>query len=416
MSMRSAVPLPGQPVRCLIAALLLGLLLGPAACDRGGDGETGKGGGKPGAGGATRGPRPFPVEVQEVSAREVSYTVTAVGSVRAFEEIQVTARVTGVVEKVRFSEGEAVKAGQPLVEIEPRRFQIAVRTAGAQLARARATLAEAEAGLARREKATQQNPGLIPGEEVETWRTRVSTAQAEVSGAQAALDRARLDLRDAYVRAPVAGVLESRTVNTGQFVQPGTVLATLVRRDPLLLTFDVPEQEAASLKPGMVVHFASAEGQEPYRATVKLVTTGADPATRMVKVTAEVDDPRQAELRPGTFARVTIALGERPRAVVIPQAAVRPSEKGFLAYVAVEGRAEERVVELGMRTADGQVEVVKGLEAGELLVVRGAEALRPGAPLAVAGAGDGDEAAAGAGKGAASGRGRGTGTGTGAPQ
>jgi multidrug efflux system membrane fusion protein len=359
------------------------LLLFGSACRDGGDSgaAAGKRGG-PGGGGRAR---KFPVEVQPVGARDVAYALSAVGTVDAFEEIQVTSRVTGVVEKVRFSEGESVTAGQPLVEIEPRRFQLVVESTKAALAKARAALAEAEAGLARRETATRDNPGLVPGEELEAWRTRVATAKAEVQSMRVALDRAQLDRRDADVRAPVAGVLQSRTVRTGQFVQPGTVLATLIQRDPLLLRFDVPERDAAGLRPGMPVVFGGATGQEPFKAEIKLVTTAADPSTRMVKVTAEVTDERKDQLRAGSFARVTVQMGTTTDAVVIPQTAVRPSEKGFLAYIVEQGKATERVIELGMHTADGMVEVKSGLKNGEQLVVRGAEALRNGAEVAVTG-------------------------------
>jgi len=345
----------------------------------GGAGGAGRGGG----GGGKRGGQAFPVQVQPVGARDVTYVLSAVGTVEAFEEIQVTSRVTGVVEKIRFAEGETVAAHQPLAEIEPRRFELAVETADAALAKARAAQGEAEAGLARREKATKDNPGLIPGEEIETWRTRVATARAEAHSARVALDRAALDRRDAFVRAPVAGVLQTRTVRTGQYVQPGTVLATLIQRDPLLLRFDVPERDATALHTGMPVVFGAAEAQEPYQATIKLVTTAADQSTRMVKVTAEVTDPRKAELRAGSFARVTVHMGTSSGAVVVPQTAVRPSEKGFLAYVVVDGAAVERVVDLGMHTGDGMLEVKRGLTIGEQLVVRGAEALRNGAKVVV---------------------------------
>jgi multidrug efflux system membrane fusion protein len=315
----------------------------------------------------------------------VAYQISAVGTVDAFEEIQVTSRVTGVVEKVRFSEGQAVTAGQPLAEIEPRRFQLAVEATSAALAKARAALGEAEAGLARREKATVDNPGLVPGEELETWRTRVATAKAEVHAQRVSHDRAELDRRDAFVRAPVAGVLQTRTVRTGQFVQPGTVLATLIQRDPLLLRFDVPERDATNLRSGMKATFGGAAGEEPYSAVIKLVSTAADPSTRMVKVTAEVDDARKASLRAGSFARVTVQMGTSSGAVVIPQNSIRPSEKGFLAYVVVGTTASERTVDLGMHTADGMVEVRKGLKTGEQLVVRGAEALRDGVSVKITG-------------------------------
>ncbi len=373
-----------------IRTALLALALAAAAlsgCSNEGDGAAeGKGGPPRGGGkGGRGGSRAFPVEVQPVGSRDVAYVVSAVGTVEAFEEIQVTSRVTGVVEKVRFHEGETVTAGKPLAEIEPQRFQLAVEAARAALAKTRAAMAEAEAGLARREKATVDNPGLVPGEELETWRTRVATAKAEVHSAQVALDRAELDRRDAFVRAPVAGILQSRTVRTGQYVQPGTVLATLIQRDPLLLRFDVPARDAAGLREGMRIEFGGSGAQEPYRAVIKLVTTAADPNTRMVKVTAEVDDPRKDTLRAGSFARIAVRMGTTEGAVVIPQSAVAPSEKGFLAYLVEDNKAVERVVEIGQHTADGMLEVKSGLKIGEQLVVRGGEALRNGAPVVVTG-------------------------------
>jgi hypothetical protein len=103
----------------------------------------------------------------------------------------------------------------------------------------------------------------------------------------------------------------------------------------------------------------------------------------MVDVTANVLDSHRPELRPGAFARVTIPVGSSRLAPVIPQTAIRPSEKGFLAYTVVDGVASQRVLTLGMRTADGQVEVKDGIRAGEMLVVRGAEALRDGAKVKV---------------------------------
>ena len=168
------------------------------------------------------------------------------GSVEAFENVQMTARVAGVVEKVLFSEGAQVRAGQVLVEIEPQRYNLAVEAAQAAFEKATAARADAEAALKRRETVVRQNPGLITAEELETWRTKVRVAIADGAQAAAALDQAKLNLHDAYVRTPVGGVIQTRTVQTGQYVQPGTILASLLRRDPLLLRFQVPEQDAVA--------------------------------------------------------------------------------------------------------------------------------------------------------------------------
>lgn len=352
---------------------------GAAAAKGGGPGKAGGGGG--GTGG--RGPMAFPVEVAPVATRDVEYVVSAAGSVEAFETVQITARVAGVVERVLFTEGQAVKKGQALAEVEPSRYAIAVRQARAAVEKAQASAADAEAGLKRREQVNAQRPGLLPTEELETFRTRARTAQAEASSARAQLAQAELNLRDAYVRAPMDGVLQTRTVQTGQYVQPGAVLATLLRRDPLLLRFAVPEGDAGGLEPGQPARFTVREDGQTYTATLTYVAASADPQNRLVRAVAEIRGEVAQKLRPGAFASVTVPVGSSRQSPVVPQTAVRPSEKGFLAYTVHDGKAKERVLQLGLRTADGLVEVRQGLQPGETLVVRGAEALRDGAAVRV---------------------------------
>jgi multidrug efflux system membrane fusion protein len=373
---RSPTPCDRIATRTL---LVLALGLGGAGCgsDSAPAGQAG------GGGGGARRPTQFPVDVRSVEARDVQYRVVAVGSVEAFEIVQVTARVPGVVEAVRFTEGDRVERDATLVEIEPERYRLAVESARATLEKATAARAEAQAGLERREGATSRQPGIIPAEETETWRTRVRTAEADQLQAQAALEQAELNRRDAFVRAPVAGIIQTRTVQTGAYVQPGSTLATLLRRDPLLLRFNVAETDAGRLKPGMMATFMVRDSQRAHAARIVHVGAGADPATRMVAVTAHVDVGGGDAPRPGSFAEVTIPVGTASGAPVVPETAVRPSERGFLAYVVRGGKASERVLELGMRTADGLVEVRSGLTVGDSLVIRGAEALREGAVVRV---------------------------------
>jgi multidrug efflux system membrane fusion protein len=346
----------------------------------------------PGAekGAGKKGPQAFPVEVAPVQARDVQLVIPAVGSVDAFERVQVTARVSGVVDRIKFTEGEQVKSGQVLVEIEPQRYQVAVRSAKAALERVKASQAEAAAGLQRREQAVAKSPGLIPAEELETWRTKGSLAAAEQAEAAARYDEAALNLRDAYVRAPTSGTIETRNVQTGQYMQPGVVLATLVQRDPLLLRFQVPEADAGKLQKGMVVSFKVQGDATEFRASITHIGALADTTTRMVPVTGEVVPEQRDKLRPGSFAEVTASVGSVSNAPVVREIAVRPSERGFLAFVIEDqdGKpvARERIVTLGMHTSDGYVEVREGLKVGEQLVIRGGEALKEGAAVRVQGA------------------------------
>jgi multidrug efflux system membrane fusion protein len=374
---------PRSPFLLMLATALA------AGCggDGQGGGAAGRGGpgGAPGAPGAERRETAFPVEVETVPAEPVEYVVDAVGSIEAFERVEVTARIPGVVERVRFEEGMRVGTDQPLVEIEPERYRLAAEAAEAAVGQAEAELAEARAGLERRQTVNARNPDLVRAEEVDTWRTRVAAATASLERARTEHELAKLNLRDAYLRAPVAGIIQTRTVQTGQYVQPGTVLATLVRRDPLLLRFDVPEIEARRLAPGLEARFRVREAAGSFEASITHVAASADPASRLVRVTARVDDADHPQLRPGAFAEVQVPVGSAAAAPVVPETAIRPSERGFLAYVVEDERAVERVLELGLRTADGRVEVRSGVKPGERLVVRGAEALRDGAKVRVGG-------------------------------
>lgn len=322
----------------------------------------------------------FPVDVMTVVAKKVDYIVEAPGTLEAFERVQVTARVSGIVDKVSFSEGQNVKKGDVLVVIDSERFQLAVNSAKLTLAKVQATERDTEAMVARRERASEQHPGLIPGEELSSYQTKTITAKADTDLAAEALKVAQVNLRDAFVRAPMNGVIQTRTVETGQYVNTGYLMATLLRAEPLLLRFQVEPETAPRLKPGMPIKFVLREAEGEYEAKITLVAESADPTTHTVAVTAQVDTTsKKYWLRPGSFAEVSIDIGAKRDAPVIPRSATRATDHGYVVYVVQGNVAKEKVVTLGMNTKDGLVEVRSGLQAGELLVVRGVESVTNGA-------------------------------------
>jgi RND family efflux transporter MFP subunit len=212
-----------------------------AAC-----GKSDSSGGK--KGGRSGGPKlEYPVDVATLEVRQVQYTVDAPGSIEAFQQVQITSRVQGAVDKVAFVEGQQVKAGDVLVVIESARYEIAVAQAKAAFAKSQATQKAAEAALQRRLNAQQASPGLVPGEEIEQKQTQVDTAKADVEASHQALRIADLNLRESSVRAPIGGVVQTRTVQQGQYLQPVAVLATILQRDPMLLRFQVSELVAPRL-------------------------------------------------------------------------------------------------------------------------------------------------------------------------
>jgi multidrug efflux system membrane fusion protein len=357
-----------------ISVLTLALALGGVACSRSS---------------ATReqqGKKPaeivFPVEVRPVAMERIEYRVTAVGAVEAFEMVQVTARVPGALERLHFKEGDTVKEGALLAEIEPQRYQLAVASAQGSLSRAQAARGEAERELERAQKLAAE--GVSTDAEVSTWQTKLATALAAESESRAALGVASLNLRDARLKAPLAGSIQTRSVQTGQYVQAGTVIASLIRRDPLLLRFKVTEAEAGRLALGMTAEFHVTGGASVQKGKITFIAASAEVASRMVSVVAEIaEDP---SLRPGAFAEVTVPVGVNESALAVPETAIRPSERGFITFVVDGNVAHERIVDLGLRTPNGLVEVVKGLRPGDTLVIRGGEALREGAKVRVGGA------------------------------
>ena len=373
---------------------IIALLLALAACskgtaDAGGGGRRGKGGG---AGG---GKLAYPVEVAPLVARKVVYSVDAPGSIDAYQTVQITARVAGAVDKVLFIEGQTVKAGDALASIESDRYQIAVAQAQSALAKAITTQKANQAALDRRVAAQKDSPGLVPGEEIEQKAAAVDSAKADVEAARQQLHVAELNLRDSQVRAPIDGVVQTRTVQLGQYLQPGAVLATIVQGEPLLVRFQVPEQDAPRLKPKMDAFVKMTESPRLYHAVLNLVSVMADPTTRLVPVTAIIDPVDEKEhnywLRPGAFCEVNVPIGDARQGFVVPSLAVEPTEQGNVIYLVDDKTniAHARVVEIGMHTPDGGVEV-KGkdssgqeLKAGELLVVHGMEQLNEGAPVEI---------------------------------
>jgi multidrug efflux system membrane fusion protein len=328
----------------------------------------------------------FPVESTHAVLRSFTHRLQAPGSLEPSETVVISARVAGVIERLAVTEGDTVTAGQPVAEIEADRYRIAVTSAEAGVAHAEAVRADAQAASDRRERLLRSGAELVNQEEVASYRARAAQADADLATAQAALERARLDLAQATVRAPVGGVIQARLAQSGSYAQVGTALVSLVRRDPLRLRVSVEADQAGLLRIGQELSFSVGSDPAMHAARLTFVAAQADAASRLVPLLAVVDGPSE-HLQAGDFAEATIEIGEPVPRLVVPETALRPSERGFLVFVLEHDgstvRAREREVVIAMHTGDGGIALRSGLSAEDEVVMRGAQALHDGAEVRV---------------------------------
>jgi membrane fusion protein, multidrug efflux system len=336
-------------------------------------------------------PRALSVRVAPVAVQDVVYQIKAPGTLEAEELVQITAEVEGAVKDVRFHEGDRVDRGSVLLRIDPERYGLELRRAEANYQRAVADARRAVSDLSRREQLAEEQ--LVAAEELNRARQESERLEADAQAAKAARDIAAQNAARSAVRPPQAGIINTRTVETGKFVKTGDVLATLVDVSRLRLRFKVSEAESLRARAAQTVQFhISSLGPREFLATIYHVGDLADPATRQVEVMAWVKNP--GELKPGFFAEVTLASETRRDALVVPESAVQASEKGFVAYAVEDGKARLRPIQIGLRTGTGLVEVRSGVKAGDVVVVEGSDRLTDGLPIQVAGSGSSARAGA----------------------
>jgi membrane fusion protein (multidrug efflux system)/multidrug efflux system membrane fusion protein len=319
--------------------------------------------------------------VAPVSVQDVVYQIKALGSLEAQDLVHVTAEVEGAVADVRFHEGYSVTPQTVLLRIDPERYRLEAEGAEATYKKTLADQHRAEGDLKRREDLARDQ--LVAPEELNRSRQEAERLSAETAAAKAAWDWALQNRRRSEVRPSQAGVINTRAVDTGQFVKSGTDLATLVDVSRLRLRFRVSEVESLHARVDENVSFRVASlGERSFPARIYHVGQVADPTTRQVEVLAWVNNP--GVLKPGFFAEVTLAAESRKSAMVVPEGAVQASERGFVIYGVENGRARLHPVQIGLRTTEGRVEILSGLKAGETVVIEGSDRLTEGIPVQAA--------------------------------
>jgi membrane fusion protein (multidrug efflux system) len=331
------------------------------------------------AGGSRRGDTgPAVVDVDTVRTGRITETREAVGTVRAFESITVTAKVAGVIEQISFEEGQKVKAGDVIVSFDALERKAEIEQANAEINRATASRNEVATRLDRAQALRRTGAGTEA--QVEDLTAQVKTLESSIASAEAQRRAAEARLGDAIIRAPFAGRVGTRSVSLGAYVSPGTRITTLDDLSKVRLDFSVPENLLDRIVPGQVVNAMSAAFRDRvFKGAVRTVDTRVDPATRTVRLTAEFDNPDEA-LRPGMFLSVGLEVSTRTDAVLVPEEAVVSEGLRQIVYPVKDNKVERRVIRIGQRQG-GKVEVLEGLQAGETIVVLGIQRVRPGAQV-----------------------------------
>ncbi|MDR2214681.1 MAG: efflux RND transporter periplasmic adaptor subunit [Nevskiaceae bacterium] len=328
-------------------------------------GAGGQGGGRPGGGGGANFANAQAVAVVGATARMHVMTVgiEAIGTAVANESVDVTSKASNLVTAIHFTDGQAVRAGQVLVELDSAQVS-------ADLAAAQADFTESASQYNRSRDLVAEN--LVSQSQFDQLRGTMESNQARVAAAQSRLN-------DTVIRAPFSGRVGLRRVSVGSLISPGTVITTLDDSSTIKVDFALPDLYVGAVHNAQaIIARTNAFPGRDFRGSVSSVDSRVDPLTRSVTVRALVPNADSA-LKPGMF--LTVQLSQESReALVVPEEALVPEQARQFVYL-IEGEAvTKREVRLGRREP-GLVEIVEGLRAGDRVVIEGTLKLRDGAKI-----------------------------------
>ena len=315
---------------------------------------------------AAPGSAPPSVIVAQAQVRSFPLSAEALGNARANESINIRPKITATLTEILFEEGQEVEAGDVLVKLDNLE-QVA------DLAAARAALVDTQASYNRSSELFRTNV---------VAKSQLLQDEAKKIADEAMVSVAEKRFADTIVRAPFAGRIGLRRVSLGSLLDPDTVITTLDDTHIIKVDFDLPEIYLSRLEPGLkVLAHSAAYPDRDFAGAVSSVDTRVDPVSRSVRVRSVMQNP-DGYLRPGMFLTV-ILLNDTVEALVIPERALIPERSVQYVYVVGDNQlVEQRVVQIGRRRP-GEVEILDGLSAGEVVIVDGTQKARDGQPVKV---------------------------------
>lgn len=308
----------------------------------------------------------IPVEAQAVKAEPIVETVEAIGTLRANRSVMVRPEIAGLVTRIGFKDSTAVRKGQVLYSLDD-------AITRAQLRQSKAALDFSEHNYKRAIALYKKGAGTAKARD---------QAVSSLAADHAAIALAEARLAQTVVHAPFGGIAGISKIDVGAYVKSGQDMVSLDDIDTMKIDFDVPERYTRFISVGEKVTISpDALPGKSFNGKVSVAATRIDPEARTLGVRAEAPNPNHL-LKPGMFTRVTVAVGERRRAIVVPEQAIVPRGDVLIVYRVVKGKAVRTVVELGLREY-GRAEVVKGLAPGDVIITAGQQRVADGASVTV---------------------------------
>jgi multidrug efflux system membrane fusion protein len=358
-------------------------------------GSTASAGEQPKGKGKGKGGGVLTVRAVQAVAKPMPVVVEAVGTVEAEHSVQVRAQVSGALQSVPFKEGDKVKAGQVLFQIDPATFRAQYNQALAQLDRDKAQLENARAQQQRLEPLLKRE--FITRQEYDVAVTSAKSLEATVAADQAAAEQARIQLSYARITAPISGRTGTLAVKSGNLVQAagaGVPLVTINTMDPILVSFSVPERQLEDIRRfqndrNMRIEILADRAAAPVaEGKLVFVDNTVTPQTGTVLLKTRVPNANEV-IWPGQFVNVRVVLTIEPEAVVVPEAAVQPGQDGSFVYLIDENsKVKVQPVKVS-RQMGADVVIASGIKAGDRVITEIPQALTPGATVQLAGEGKG---------------------------
>jgi membrane fusion protein (multidrug efflux system) len=303
------------------------------------------------------------IDAYVVTPSYISSDISVIGSLAAYDEVELKNEVSGRITMIHLPEGQFVKKGTLLVKLYDADLQ--------------ATLSKLRAQLAIQERIYERQTQLIKVNGIS--QNDYEQTSLQISTIKANIEEEKALIRKTEVKAPFDGTIGLRYVSVGAVVSTSTLLATIRTNQKIKLDFYVPEKYSAVISNGMKIKFTLANGNKLYDAKVIATEHGIDDATRNLKVRAIITSASK-ELVPGAFANVNLRLGENPKALMIPSESIIPEEEEKQIIIAKHGKAHFVTIKTGIRQAS-KVEVTEGIEAGDTVMTSGILFLKEGDKL-----------------------------------